>query len=545
MSAATVEACGQCAGEGVVGGELCPKCEGSGEVEVRASVDTISTVQEPAWDGQERRAVVAPADPVTTALVEVTHTNAKMPELAALARELAEKSRGVVADVRTVKGYAQIAAIRTELREKARFPMQRLKESGSKMLGTMQRQFNARAEELIEEVKGFETPFQEQLDAEDTRKENERKERQRLEDARKQGHLDALAAISRHVIEASGEGSTELQARITGLGEMIVDESWEEYQGQAQQAKDEALRQLQGMLVAAKLEEAELEETRRQQAALKEAQDKLAAQQKEMDDQRAAMAEQQRQMDAQRAAMEAEREANERARAERAQAVENRIEQFTITAASYSHMAASADLRSAIATMHDTLITEAMFDARTGEARTAKDAAIADLTLKYDLASEREAEEARQQQAARVQELINSIISMGHNAALAVEDGSADVTQLQNGLHNLETLDLSELMGGRFEEANRERDAAIASTMEAITATKERDRLRAEEAEQRRIVNEHQEHMNAMARRAGERAGQMFNLLKELAAIESSGDIVALSERAAALVKEIEGDSNA
>ncbi len=544
MSAVTVMNCPACEGEGVAGGVECVPCNGTGEVE--SSADALPTVQEAPWDGQERRAVAAPTDPVTSALIEVTKTNTTISEHLGRARELHERYKDVAFDVRTTKGMEAAKNARLFLRQE-RYPIQSLQKAGSKLLGSMQRQFNARCEEITSEIIEFERPIDEQITAEEARKENERKEREAAEQRRRQGHIDAIAAMHLMVTEASGMGSADLKAVIDGAQLIVVDEGYEEFQGQAQQAKDEALRQLNGMLVAARAEEAELEETRRAQAALKEAQAKLAEQKRLQDEQAAAMAAERAAFEREKAELAEQREQQARAVAERKEAVQRRIDFFAMYAAPYSSGAASLSLRSAIATIHDNLITTAMFDDRTQEAEAAKASAIADLTAKYDAAVEREAEEARLQRAANIQELIEGIRNMGEKAALAVEDGSANVEELRAGLEELLTTDcVTAFFDGRVIEALQVRDAAIASTKQAILETLQRDILRAEEAAREREQQAEQEREHKRLRRIQDEAYVMFLLLGDIRDHVSFDQLhPALQERITKITAEIEGEQHA
>lgn len=455
------------------------------------------------------------ADAVTQALAEVTAKNTSLTELAAKGRELAARFRGVAWDVRTTKGMDEAKKARLELREQVRYPMQELQKAGSKLLGAMQRQFNDRARDLIAEVEMAEAPIHEQIQAEEQRKEHERAEREAAEQRRRQGHIDAIAAVSRHVVEAMGEGSAELRSRIAGLSEMIVDESWEEYQGQAQQAKDEALRQLQGMLVAALAEEAELEETRRQQAALAAAQAELQAQQRAQAERDRQLAERERALAEKEAQQKAEAESLARARAERAEAVQRRIDAIATAGPAHLDQAPSELIAGAIHMLQSLVLSEELLDDRLKEAALARVNRLHQLELAHIDAQAREAEEARQQQAARIEELIAGIRAMGETAAMAVQDGSADAAGLRAGLEELRSTDLSpEVFGDRVEEATRVLTVAASAIEGAIIFTVERDRLAAEEAERQRI--ERKQQMAALALRDAKRAHgeELYEILR-------------------------------
>jgi hypothetical protein len=511
-------------------------------------------------------AVSPAADPVTTALAEVTKTNTTITQHLETARGIAMQFAGVVADVRTTKGYEEIAKIRTRLREEGRYPIQGLKKEGSKLLGTMQRQFNQRCDDIIEEVLDLERPFQEQLDAEDQRKENERKEREEAEARRKQAHMDAIAAITSMVTDAMGMGSVELKAQIEAAEGIIVDDGYQEFQGQAQQARDEAVRQLRGMLVSAladEAERAEIEETRRRQAEFAEQQRvqreaaeaaaaEARAKQEAAERESAALREKVAAMERE---AEARREEQERAARERAEAIQRRIDAIKWVGEPLPGRS-SEELRSIRAALERLDLTADLLGDRLHEAQNevyeriglvdeAIAAAVAREAEEERQRLEREEQERQQAQAARREELLANIVGAGDNALLAVQDGSADVAELQRNLNTLEELAIdAALVGDRIEEFIAARDVAIGKAMLAIEQTQERDRLRAEEQERQRQEQEKQAAARAKYERTLRRLPELYLLAQMLAGVEASGDTVQLVERAQALVKEIEGDDN-
>lgn len=501
MAIVTAMNCPTCEGEGVAGGVECATCAGTGEVESTQDEPTqaapsLSDVLEAAAPPAVAAALVeAPQDEVSKALAEVTQKTNTILSLAAKGRELAERYRNVGFDVRTTKGMEEAKAARLALREEVRYPMQKLRDERSKMLGTMQRQANISADALIEEVERYEAPIHEQIQAEENRKEAERAERAAAEQRRIDGHLQAIAAINGLVTAAMGLTSAELEQAITNAQGVVVDEGYEEFQGQAQQAKDETLRQLQGLLVAARAEEAELEETRRQQAALAAAQQQLEADRRAQAEQARQLAEREKAIAEREAQQQAEDESLARARQERAEAVQRRIDGIHTAGAPLDGRSAE-ELQGILNTLQGLVFSAELLDDRVSEAVQARDARVANVQHALAEAQAREAEEAARAQAARIQELIDNIRGMGENATLAVQDGSADVEGLRAGLAELDGLELVEL-GGREQEAALARQDARLAIDEAIAATIERDRLRAEEEERRR-----QEEAEAAAARA-------------------------------------------
>lgn len=488
---AVEQACVDCEGTGLVpDGRQCPICFGTG-----VAPETLPAVV---------------VDEVTLALAEVTTHNVTITQLAEKGRELALRYAGVVADVRTVKGYESIAAIRKELRDEVRYPMQDLKKTGSKILGTMQRQFNARCEELVAEAERHELPFHEMLVAEDQRKATEKREREEAEQRRKDGHTTAIATIAAMVTNAIGLGVEDLQAQLDSAKNIIVDEGYEEFQGQAQQAKDEAVRRLESMVVAAvadEMDRQEAEDARARQAAFaqQQAAERAAAEARE----KAALAAQEKaeaeatKLRARLAILEAEQAARaaeqERAARERAEAIDTRIAFFNELVADASERSYSADrLEQMVSEVDGKEITADLFGERTQEAGVAKAQALDKLIELRCAASDRERheEEARQQrereeavaaQRKRREELLAMVIGAGNNALLAVEDGSADVALLEENLQKLRDLEMSEEVWAEFlPQAMQAQIVACSAAEGAIIMTKERDRLRAEEEAERK-----------------------------------------------------------
>lgn len=486
-------------------------------------------------------------DAVTTALVEVTTTNAKMTELAQAARDLAAQYKDVVADVTTGKGYDQIAAIRTEIRSTARYPMQNLKDAGSKMLGTMQRQFNERATALIEEVKALEKPFQDQLDAEDTRKANEKAERDRIEAERIQRHVGALAIITGTTVQASGLDAAGIKELIDQLAELVIGEDWEEFRGQAQQAKDEALRQLNGAHVAALAEEqerAELAAERQRQAEFRAQQE---ARQRELDEQadrqRQQQAEQQRLMDEreaqlrqQQAQLDAQREQQERAQAERAQAVQQRINFFTELVQGLADRRHSAErLAQIMEEVHEKPINADLYDGRVEEALGARNVAIADLGELLEAAQAREAEEARQREADRIQVNLNNLATYGK----LPEDASSEFIAARIQALSADEELTSAIYGERLTEAADIHVAALEFLEAAFSTAEAREQEAAAEAERQRQEIEANAAAVARMTRMQDAAPRMFAILGELVANPVYAS--ELADAARAIINEIEG----
>lgn len=459
--------------------------------------------------GQDAEPPAVQEDPMSTALAVVTEQGSNIMALVARGRALAEQYRNVAFDVTTTKGMDEAKKARLALREEVRYPLQKLKDARSKILGTMQRQANASADELIEEVKRAEAPIDEQITAEETRKENEKAERDAAEQRRRQAHIDAITAIARIPTEAVGMTSAELREKIVAAEGIMVDEGYEEFKGQATQAKDETIRQLNGLLMAAVEEEDELQRTREQQARLREQQEQQAARQRDLDAQEATLREQREAFEKQqREAKEAD-EARQRAldeqaaqqrreREERAQAVQGRIDGIKFAGEPLEGRDAET-LRSILDTLRRLTLTADLLDDRVAEAVEAQAKRVQEVESALVNAEAREAEQARQQRAAEVQQRIDDIQRMGPR----VDETGAELRA------RLDSINAFKLVAADYDDRADEAAnllievaADIAATLEEVAAdelaqaqaAEERRQQEAEQAAARALVTAKQAH---------------------------------------------------
>lgn len=480
--------------------------------------------------------LVQPEDPVTLALAEVTTKNAKISDLIAHGRTLAATYKDVVADVKTIKGYDDIAGIRMKLRKEVRYPMQALQEEGSKLLGQMQRQFNKRAAELIAEAEGFEKPFHDMLTAEDERKESARQEREQKEAARKQGHLDAIGAINKMVTDAAGFNSEELRAQIEAAKNVIVDEGYEDFEPAALKAKVDTIQALEGMLVAVRGEELELEETRAAQARFAESQRLLAEQQADLKRQQDELAEGQRKLAEQQAEQQ-------RAAQERADAIDRRIEVLRLHGAAFSHMAEPQNIQDCIDMMPSPdAITSDLYGDRVQYALTVRAEALEGLMQLHAKAVERVKQEREEAAAAAIQERlelvqgrIDNIKTIGSISELAP---SGVLAQHEAWLSELSPTD--DDYDDRTGEATALRDELLAQVRTR--------RIAAEKADMELAIQQQQQAAEVARRgRMLDNADNMFTLLADLVAATQAltaakrAPIEALRDRAIAIIDTIEG----
>lgn len=481
---------------------------------------------------QAAQGALVVADEVGKALAEVVKTNTTITAALVRARELHATYKDVAFDCDTTEGMEAARKARAALRDEGRYVVQNLKDVGSKMLGTMQRQFNAACEEYITEIKGYERPIDDQIKAVEERKERERQARAQAEEERRQRHAQAIAAIAALAADAAGLDSKALEEHIANVQSVIVDDSYEEFQAQAQAAKDKALMDLGGMLIAARLDEqerAEMEAERARIEAVRVAQEQrerdLAEREAEMARQQAAQA-----AEAQRLADEAA--ANQRALEERRRTVQHRIDSLATYGAAYSHMAAPQDIEGAIRTLHDTPILPDYYDDRTPEAELAKANALHHLRGVLAQAVEREAEEARKaaerERAASIEKRIQALRDISAEPGDSSEDLAAGMQELRAAMERHRFSD--DLFGDRAEEAWEAVGAALIRLEQGRIVALEREAEEAREAERQRIEQQ---------RMAHERMRQQLMRDNAVLLFEASAALVGCIERGHADIGEL------
>lgn len=222
----------------------------------------------------------------------------------------------LVYDVTTSKGMVEAIAHRAAWRE-PRLAVERLRKQAKAPVLALGKNIDARAAWLTEQLLIGEVPIDEQIKAEERRKEAEKQARIAAEFGRVQAIQDAIGEIHMDVMAASSKPSAAIAAAIEALRARTLDAAtFQELVGQAEAARTAGLAKLEVALKAKLHDEAEakrLADERAELAALRAA----AAEQKKKDDAAAAV-EQARVAEEQR--VERERMAREQAEINRQRA---------------------------------------------------------------------------------------------------------------------------------------------------------------------------------------------------------------------------------
>lgn len=230
--------------------------------------------------------------------------------------DLRTKYSGIVFDVSTTKGMKEACDARLAIRE-PRYAVEKVRKDAKAPVLALGKDIDARAKYITEALLELEIPIDDQIKAEEARKEAEKAARAAAERARVESIQERINEIRGAVQAASHSNSSTVAAHIEDIERMVIDDSFQEFKVAAQRAKDETLAALRDMHDKAKAAEereaqikaelAELENRRAEQARL-EAEARMRREAEER--------EHQARLDAQRreeeARMAAEREAQER-----------------------------------------------------------------------------------------------------------------------------------------------------------------------------------------------------------------------------------------
>ncbi len=319
--------------------------------------------------------------------------------------------KNLACDVTTTKGMREAIAGRAAWRE-PRIATEKARKAAKAPVLELGRAIDKRAEQITALLIEGESNYDEQIKAEETRREAEKAAKAEAERARIQAIQDRIAELRGLPVVALVPPSV-LAFDIEALEAAVIDATFEEFQGQAQLAKDETLDKLRAMHADAVAREAEQARVKAEQEAAAAA---LAAERAELDRLRAEQAERERVAAAEQAERAriaaAELDAAEKAQADKLAA--ERAEQEKVLAA--EREAHEADLRAQRE-------AQAKADAQAAAARKAEDdriaAQLAELAAQREqqAAAARAAEEAKHAADTRVRnaahQMLNALRAVG------------------------------------------------------------------------------------------------------------------------------------
>jgi hypothetical protein len=216
------------------------------------------------FDDQQADAPAGPPAKLTklqAAMGKVSDSITAIQKIGADIEEL-ERTGGpqVVFEVATKAGKKQADEVRAKAR-KLRLDVQDMRKEATSLLNGLKNETWAVTDPTINKLQAIEDNAKGQLEAEE-RKERDRKER----------HAQNMAAIAGYGQSLDLLTSDEVEQRLNALRAIIVDDSYEEFQAQAQAQRESVLATLQAALTAALAREQEQEEAaerERERAAIK------------------------------------------------------------------------------------------------------------------------------------------------------------------------------------------------------------------------------------------------------------------------------------
>ena len=236
--------------------------------------------------------------------------------------KLRQKFQGVQFDLTTTKGDKAARQARKEL-VTLRTSLEELRKEKKAPHLAACNLIDSEAKRIKGEILALEVPIDEQIRADELRREQERVQREAEERARLDKARVRIGEIQRMAASVMTGTSEQIRARIEEVKALAIGEDeFGELLAAAQSTADMVVMQLEALLSTVLMREAQAEEMRKQReahdAALRKQQEELAAQRAELERQRAEA--EQAAAEARRQAEEARREADEaQARARAAQ----------------------------------------------------------------------------------------------------------------------------------------------------------------------------------------------------------------------------------
>lgn len=169
-------------------------------------------------------------------------------------------------DVTNAAGMRQAIAGRAAWRD-PRIAVEKARKAAKAPVLDLGRQIDAFASGLELALREGESNYDDQIKAEESRKETERAAKAEAEAARVQAHQARIVAIRSTVLGCNGKAASEIEFAAALLNGRIIGADLEEFQVQAQLAKDETLDKLREMHAAAVAHEAEQARIKAEQEA--------------------------------------------------------------------------------------------------------------------------------------------------------------------------------------------------------------------------------------------------------------------------------------
>lgn len=193
---------------------------------------------------------------MSTELEAVTTEVAKFDAVAAGIKALQETYTGVVYPVATTQGMADAKAARAAIRE-PRYEVEKIRKAAKAPILALGKSLDDRAKRITAALEAIEAPIDQQIKAEEDRKEAERQAKIDAELARVASIQDKIESIRALPVRATGKPSAQVAAIQAEAAAIVIDASYQEFAEQAGAALAQSVAALAGLHAGAVAAEAE------------------------------------------------------------------------------------------------------------------------------------------------------------------------------------------------------------------------------------------------------------------------------------------------
>lgn len=166
---------------------------------------------------------------------------------------MAKKYSNVAFAVTTTKGMKEAKEARADLRDNGRLFVTKAEERIKGEVNDLKRVMADEVVRLVAIVKPHEEAIDKQIKAEETRKANEKAERDRIEAERIELHEANLAILASYPAKAEGRSAEDIEKAIAIVSAIEIGDQWEEFKAQAEQTKTASVEAMQKALDAERL----------------------------------------------------------------------------------------------------------------------------------------------------------------------------------------------------------------------------------------------------------------------------------------------------
>ena len=196
------------------------------------------------------------------AIVRFTRTEAALAELRARFKDAAFDLTTTAGDTAARQARRELVSLRTGLDKRRKELKLPAVEFGRKI--------DSEASRLTTEIVALEEPIDQQIKADEQRREEQRLARIRAEEDRQEAHRQRITDITNVAVRAAGMSSSEIAEKIALVTRITIGDDFEEFSAPAINAKAETLVKLQELQAAAVKSEEQAAENERNRVRLAE-----------------------------------------------------------------------------------------------------------------------------------------------------------------------------------------------------------------------------------------------------------------------------------